>query len=105
MAFSAPGAKTPGATIGVNGLAGNLGIAAAAIVTGFLGSGKTTLLSRLIRHPALARTAAIAFWGSRPTFFAVQRAVAGISCIRPEAPTCERASITNRLSWRIRPYT
>jgi MFS family permease len=29
-------AKSPGATIGVNGLAGNLGIAAAAIVTGFL---------------------------------------------------------------------
>ncbi|MFO1298281.1 MAG: hypothetical protein U1F25_18690 [Rubrivivax sp.] len=29
-------AKNPGATIGVNGLAGNLGIAAAAIVTGFL---------------------------------------------------------------------
>lgn len=30
------GAKRPGATIGVNGLAGNLGIAAAALVTGFL---------------------------------------------------------------------
>ena len=30
------GAKKPGATIGVNGLAGNLGIAAAALVTGFL---------------------------------------------------------------------
>jgi MFS family permease len=29
-------ARNPGATIGVNGLAGNLGIAAAAIVTGFL---------------------------------------------------------------------
>jgi len=29
-------AKNPGATIGVNGLAGNLGIAAAALVTGFL---------------------------------------------------------------------
>jgi MFS family permease len=29
-------AKNPGATIGVNGLAGNLGIAAAAIMTGFL---------------------------------------------------------------------
>ncbi|MBL8288945.1 MAG: MFS transporter [Rubrivivax sp.] len=29
-------AKNPGATIGINGLAGNLGIAAAAIVTGFL---------------------------------------------------------------------
>lgn len=29
-------AKSPGATIGVNGLAGNLGIAAAAIATGFL---------------------------------------------------------------------
>jgi MFS family permease len=30
------GAKKPGATIGVNGLAGNLGIAAAALTTGFL---------------------------------------------------------------------
>ena len=30
------GAKRPGATIGVNGLAGNLGIAAAALVTGWL---------------------------------------------------------------------
>ena len=30
------GAKKPGATIGVNGLVGNLGIAAAALVTGFL---------------------------------------------------------------------
>ncbi len=30
------GARRPGATIGVNGLAGNLGIAAAALVTGFL---------------------------------------------------------------------
>ena len=30
------GAKKPGATIGVNGLAGNLGIAAAALLTGFL---------------------------------------------------------------------
>ena len=30
------GAKKPGATIGVNGLSGNLGIAAAALVTGFL---------------------------------------------------------------------
>ena len=30
------GAKRPGATIGVNGLSGNLGIAAAALVTGFL---------------------------------------------------------------------
>jgi MFS family permease len=30
------GSKTPGATIGVNGLAGNLGIAAAALVTGLL---------------------------------------------------------------------
>jgi MFS family permease len=30
------GSKTPGATIGVNGLSGNLGIAAAALVTGFL---------------------------------------------------------------------
>ena len=30
------GARKPGATIGVNGLAGNLGIAAAALVTGFL---------------------------------------------------------------------
>ena len=30
------GAKRPGATIGVNGLAGNLGIAAAALLTGFL---------------------------------------------------------------------
>jgi MFS family permease len=29
-------ARSPGATIGINGLAGNLGIAAAAIVTGFL---------------------------------------------------------------------
>ncbi len=30
------GSKTPGATIGVNGLSGNLGIAAAALTTGFL---------------------------------------------------------------------
>ena len=30
------GSRTPGATIGVNGLAGNLGIAAAALLTGFL---------------------------------------------------------------------
>ncbi len=30
------GARRPGATIGVNGLAGNLGIAAAALITGFL---------------------------------------------------------------------
>jgi MFS family permease len=30
------GSKTPGATIGVNGLSGNLGIAAAALATGFL---------------------------------------------------------------------
>ena len=29
------------------------------VVTGFLGSGKTTLLSRLLRDPALARTAVI----------------------------------------------
>ena len=32
-------APTPGAVIGVNGLAGNLGIAVAALVTGFLVSG------------------------------------------------------------------
>ena len=30
------GSKTPGATIGINGLSGNLGIAAAALATGFL---------------------------------------------------------------------
>ena len=41
----------------------------------------------------------------RPIFLAVQRAVAGITCIRPEAPTCERASMMKRLSCRIRPYT
>src|SRR5688572_18996716 len=29
------------------------------VITGFLGSGKTTLLSRLLRDPALARTAVI----------------------------------------------
>jgi G3E family GTPase len=29
------------------------------VLTGFLGSGKTTLLSRLLRDPALARTAVI----------------------------------------------
>lgn len=29
------------------------------IITGFLGSGKTTLLSKLVRHPALARTAVV----------------------------------------------
>ncbi len=41
----------------------------------------------------------------RPIFLAVQRAVAGITCINPEAPTPERASMMKRLSWRIRPYT
>ena len=30
-----------------------------AVLTGFLGSGKTTLLARLLRDPALARTAVI----------------------------------------------
>ena len=39
----------------------------------------------------------------RPIFFAVQRAVAGITCIKPEAPTPERASMMKRLSWRMRP--
>jgi hypothetical protein len=39
----------------------------------------------------------------RPILRAVQRAVAGMTCIRPEAPTPERASMTKRLSWRIRP--
>ena len=29
------------------------------VLTGFLGSGKTTLLSRLLRHPGMARTAAV----------------------------------------------
>jgi len=28
-----------------------------------------------------------------------------MTCIRPEAPTFERAFMTKRLSWRIRPYT
>ena len=38
------------------------------VITGFLGSGKTTLLSRLLRDPALARTAVIVneFGASRP---------------------------------------
>jgi hypothetical protein len=40
-----------------------------------------------------------------PILRAVQRAVAGMTCIRPEAPTLERASMMKRLSWRIRPYT
>ena len=29
------------------------------VITGFLGSGKTTLLARLLRDPAMARTAVI----------------------------------------------
>src|SRR5690606_30940651 len=29
------------------------------VLTGFLGSGKTTLLARLLRHPAMGRTAVI----------------------------------------------
>ena len=40
---------------------------------------------------------------ARPILLAVQRAVAGMTCIRPEAPTCERASMMKRLSCRIRP--
>ena len=42
---------------------------------------------------------------ARPTRRAVQRAVAGMSCISPEAPTCERASTMKRDSWRMRPNT
>ena len=38
-----------------------------------------------------------------PILLAVQRAVAGITCISPEAPTPERASVMKRLSCRIRP--
>ncbi len=38
-----------------------------------------------------------------PIFFAVHLAVAGMTCISPDAPTCERASVMNRLSWRINP--
>lgn len=34
---------------------------------------------------------------------AAERAVAGMTCIRPEAPAPERASVTKRDSWRIRP--
>ena len=30
-----------------------------ALVTGFLGSGKTTLINRLLRHPAMAKTAIV----------------------------------------------
>src|SRR5690625_3655034 len=36
---------------------------------------------------------------------ATQRAVSGINCIRPEAPTLERASVIKRTSSRINPYT
>jgi hypothetical protein len=32
---------------------------------------------------------------------ATQRAVAGMSCMSPVAPTRERASAMKRLSWRI----
>jgi len=39
----------------------------------------------------------------RPMRLAVQLAVAGITCISPEAPTCERAFMMKRLSWRMRP--
>ncbi|MNL86563.1 hypothetical protein D3C87_2153200 [compost metagenome] len=38
-----------------------------------------------------------------PILPATHLAVAGISCIRPDAPTCERASMMKRDSWRIRP--
>ena len=34
---------------------------------------------------------------------AVQRAVSGMTCIRPAAPTLDCASMMKRLSWRIRP--
>ena len=40
-----------------------------------------------------------------PILLAVHLAVAGMTCIRPDAPTPERASMMKRLSWRIRPYT
>ena len=39
----------------------------------------------------------------RPIFLAVHLAVAGMTCIRPDAPTPDLASMMNRLSWRIRP--
>ena len=38
-----------------------------------------------------------------PIFFAVHLAVAGITCIKPAAPTPDLASMMKRLSWRIRP--
>ena len=40
-----------------------------------------------------------------PIFLAVHLAVGGMTCIKPEAPTPERASMMKRLSWRISPYT
>ncbi|CFP65636.1 Uncharacterised protein [Bordetella pertussis] len=40
-----------------------------------------------------------------PILPATHLAVAGISCIKPDAPACERASMMKRDSWRIRPYT
>ena len=39
----------------------------------------------------------------RPILLATHLAVAGISCIRPEAPTFDLALVMKRLSWRIRP--
>ncbi|MNP62169.1 hypothetical protein D3C76_1574240 [compost metagenome] len=36
-----------------------------------------------------------------PNLREVSLAVAGISCIRPVAPTPERASVMNALSWRV----
>jgi hypothetical protein len=39
-----------------------------------------------------------------PTFFATIAAVSGIACIRPPAPTSERALMMKRDSWRMWPY-
>ena len=51
----------------------------------------------------VARSAICSVLNGRPIFLAVQRAVAGMICISPDAPTCERASMMKRDSWRISP--
>jgi G3E family GTPase len=55
---AADGAASPAFPRAASRLAPN-GSIPVSVITGFLGSGKTTLLARLLRHPAMARTAVI----------------------------------------------